>query len=261
MVCTPDRDERGLPARWPEVGLVCPACRDRIRTALVGADDDHPGISVLVRWLTAHYLDSAVMPARHSRSGRVTGGQVGSPAPIPISAHDLLDQQRQHPAMALTAAGRIRWCDDGSAPDGTDQIGMIAVGTELGYWVDAWRERRKCGERRPDWPVGWLVARLDDACDQDPLVGEFAAVVLRLRAQLAAVTGRTPQRPDVKLGVECPSCYRRSTLEQRPGSEWVECTACPRILRIDEYQQWVRSCSAYERQQHKHANTQTAEAA
>jgi hypothetical protein len=162
--------------------------------------------------------------------GRVSGSREAS-VPIAVDRVDLVAPARRTSARAAL--------DD-------DAVGHLSVATTLDFWAGDLREHRGIGEAMPDPTVdalaSWLLLRSDEACDDWLPVDEFFEDVRRLRGALMAQLGLFDV-PDYKAGVPCRSCSTLALVRQ-PGSNYVECGACPDLLTPEEYEAWVRSLAA-----------------
>jgi hypothetical protein len=174
----------------------------------------------------ASALPAAATPGA-ARGGRVSG----SPEPRSPASEDALD--------LLAAPRSLR------RVAGPDDIGFLPVASTLDFWVQDLRDHRGRGEGLPEPSVtvlaGWLLDRLDEACDDYPPIDEmFDHVRLAygaLRGQLGLI-----DVPQYMKGVPCPGCFRL-TLLHKDGSKWIECADCPALLTFDEYEEHVKSMS------------------
>lgn len=169
-----------------------------------------------------------------SNAPRVNGGGAVAPVPIRIDPTDLLAPARPASlAVAEAAAFDAEGRPTGRWPQ--DQIGHLAVATELEFWARDWADAR--GERLPLPTVRalapWLLDRLDWACAEHPALDEFAAKLTHLRTVLTAATGRLPARPEL-VDRPCPSCGWMA-LFRPPDGRFIECGSCGRALTEDEY--------------------------
>lgn len=212
--------------------------RADVRETLVGwhvPDGWHPPrelvrVVQVEQLVVAGALPAAVTPGA-ARGGRVSG----SPEPRSPGNDDALD--------LLAAPRSLR-----RAP-GTDDVGFLPVASTLDFWVQDLRDHRARGEGLPEPSVtvlaGWLLDRLDEACDDYPPIDEmFDHVRLAygaLRGQLGLI-----DVPQYMKGVPCPSCSLLSLLH-KDGSKWIECTQCPALLTFDEYERHVKSVSTEEK--------------
>ncbi len=176
----------------------------------------------------AYYLPSGASSSA-SRGGPVTGSKERQ---LPIATD----------AVDLTGPARVV----GAAVLDEDAVGYESVATVLDRWVEDWRVYRGAGERRPSSTVPelteWLLARLEDACDEAPAIVEFFDAIRRLRGALQAQLGLI-EVPDYKHGIPCKRC-KALTLVQQPGSDRIECSSCFSLLSFLEYDEHVRSLSA-----------------
>jgi hypothetical protein len=129
-----------------------------------------------------------------------------------------------------------------------DQIGRISVASVLNSWVRDFCEARREHGPEPVVPalVRYLLDRLDWAYEVHTAVDEFFHEIHDLWRALYAATGLTEPRPELCVGVACPSCDMR-TLWRVPSSIYIEC-ACGHLLTEDEYRAWTRLCAAAVRQ-------------
>jgi hypothetical protein len=255
VICTDRRTARNQPPRHPARGNVCNACRTALHTAITEipdliaelAADDEPQPA------TWEHIDqqgrrstggpdpvNAAIPAGPTRPIKLDAAVSGSrdaPAPTNLDYLDLTAPPRQHPAIALTTAGRTSG----------DQIGSIGAATELDFWVTDLIGCRGRGEHRPnptvrdlcDWlTTGGQQSRLMDACDAYPAIDEMASSLHRVRSNLRTAAGRV-DRPERKTGIPCRSCDAMSSLFSTPGDEWIECGCCGTLMGDDEYTTWI----------------------
>lgn len=216
--------------------------RADVRETLVGwhvPDGWHPPLELVrvvqvEQLVVAGALPAAVTPGA-ARGGRVSG----SPEPRSPGNDDALD--------LLAAPRSLR-----RAP-GSDDIGFLPIASTLDFWVQDLRDHRARGEGLPEPSVtvlaGWLLDRLDEACDDylpiDEMFDHVRLAYGALRGQLGLI-----EVPDYKYGVPCPQCGLLA-LAQHNGEEYVCCSACPAALTVDEYHEHVRSLAA----EHKRGRT------
>lgn len=204
-----------------EEGMVCPSDRNRIRHTL---DDVYELYAELPDALT-----------RGGTAGPKVSGSKEMPLPLNVDVLDLMG-----PANAEPVSDQWR-----------DQTGQIAVAAILDTWVSDWIDTRGLGERQPIATVanlnGWLLVRLDWACDKHPAIDVFATEIGKLRGAMRATLGQTDERPE-HMAAPCPGCDML-TLVRKPGADRIECANqdCRRVLRDSEYGQWARMVIASER--------------
>lgn len=177
-------------------------------------------------------------PINGGRNGPRVGGSTERPTPIRIDPTDLLAAPR--PA-SLAVRMRGDWWLNGGDPD---QIGHLSVATELQTWVRDWASERQEGEPDPQVPslCSWLADRLDWAIRTHPAVDEFERDVHRIHAALRAVVGDFPAPPK-SMEAPCPTCEALGLFQRYPD-DWIECGECGRILRPEEYAEYVRGLIA-----------------
>jgi hypothetical protein len=188
---------------------VCQACRNR----LAHLHDD----------LADAYAQLELEPSANRSDGRGT-----RTPPLPLKV-DTLD---------LTLPARTRPVSDRYG----DQTGHVSVAAVLDTWARDWQDVRGQGETLPPPSVAnllrWLTDRLDWACDRHPAVDEYAGELARLVATVRRVAGLNPAPAELKYGVPCRHCGQLG-LYQWPGSERIECGACPALYTVGEYRQWA----------------------
>lgn len=175
----------------------------------------------------AHALTAG--PLAGASTGPRAAGTRERSLPIRVDPTDLLAQAR--PASLSVAVTGLY---------AADQIGHLAVATELEFWARDWADERR--ERCPYPTVrilaSWLLDRLDWACARHHALDEFAEKLRSMRSALTAAAGRSEPRPEV-LEAPCPSCgqlalYRDADLQR------IACGACPVLLTEDGYAEHVR---------------------
>jgi len=175
-----------------------------------------------VRDPVAHVLTAG--PVNGARTGPRVMSSGECSLPIRIDPTDLLAPARPA-SLAVADTGLYA----------SDQIGHLAVATELEFWARDWAALR--GEHIPLPTVRalapWLLDRLDWACATHHALDEFAAKLSHLRTVLTAATGRLPARPD-PVDRPCPACGVLA-LQRPPGGRYIECGSCGRALTEDEY--------------------------
>lgn len=129
-----------------------------------------------------------------------------------------------------------------------DQIGHLAVATELDVWVRDWRDTLYPGHSLPvptvPVMVDWLAKRLHDACDQHPAIDEFATDVRDLRSTIRGVLGLTDAPKERCHGIACRSCDNL-TLFRDNGL--VSCAYCGLHYSEQEYRDWTGLLAAQAR--------------
>lgn len=123
-----------------------------------------------------------------------------------------------------------------------DQGGQVPVAARLDSWVQDWAITRDRGEGLPGVTVpeivGWLLNRIEDACDEHPAVDEFAAEVRAIKAAICRTLSTEPMRA-VRYGASCPRCEAQ-TLRRTIGADWIECEGCGRLWSDVDYAELVR---------------------
>lgn len=198
--------------RMPDFPLVCTGCRTQVRIELSEIPD----------------LYARLDPSRTSTgSGPKVSGSKEAPLPLIVEVVDLT-----LPSRIGSADIRMRgdWSQLGGDPD---QLGGLSIATELDFWVRDWRESRSISEGLPVPMVatlaGWLLNRLDDACDQHPAIDEFAAKVHRLHSTLRRAVGE--QKAGGEPVGRCPAKLRDDTrcntkLYADPYLDQIACARC-----------------------------------
>jgi hypothetical protein len=246
ILCIPREGEEG---HAPEPGWqCCQRAHDRLLAALRdipllvdelagGGYVQRDGFDPVVTFPAGHERAGELVPHRDpvanvltagptngARTGpRVMGGGERS-LPIRIDPTDLLAPAR--PASLAVADTGVY---------ASDQIGHLAVATELEFWARDWADLIGHHIPLPTVPelARWLLDRLDWACATHPALDEFAGKLTHLRTVLTAATGRLPARPD-PVDRPCPACGWWA-LVRPPDSEYIECGHCARVLTADEY--------------------------
>jgi hypothetical protein len=180
----------------------------------------------------AHLLTAG--PLNGSRGAPRVSGSTDRPVPIRIDPTDLLAPARRGSlAVADAAAFDAEGRPTGRWPQ--DQIGHLAVATELEFWARDWADTRRESCPLPTVRVlaGWLADRLDWACAEHLALDEFAGALARLRTALEAAAGILPARPE-RVDRPCPACGWWA-LSKAPGEEYIRCGHCDRALTDDEY--------------------------
>lgn len=175
----------------------------------------------------AHVLPSG--PLNGSKGSPRVNGSREAPIPIRIDPTDLLASSRM---------GSLSVAITGLYP--SDQIGHLAVATELEFWVRDWADIRREGIPLPNVRElsRWLLDRLEWACAHHPAIDEFAEKVRQIRSALTAAAGRFDAPPET-LAAPCDSCGMLS-LFRDVDLERVACGSCARLMTEDEYATYAR---------------------
>ncbi len=188
---------------------------------------DRAGELVPHRDPVANVLTSGPINGR-SGAPRVAGSGERS-LPIRVDPTDLLARARPA-SLAVAVTGLYA----------SDQIGHLAVATELEFWARDWADTLGHHVPPPTVPLlaEWLLLRLDWACAHHGALDEFAGKLRELRSALTAQAGRAPA-PDALLAAPCPNCgeellYRDLDLES------IACGACPVLLSEEKYAEHVK---------------------
>lgn len=250
LVCNADRPRLGSELR--EIGGLWPDLLEEVdpvdgtewmATQLRPIPTADPTVWAPVQWVAEAGSEelARVLPmgvTRRSLHGRVSG----TPDPSAPADLDLMDLVAKPEPYSLDVRfGRFRG----------DQVGHLAIASELLFWVDDWIRTRAKGESMPaptvPTMVGWLAERLSWACDEHLAIDEFAVKIRGIRAAMRGQLGLVDPRPE-RMAAPCPGCDLFS-LERPPGEDDVECgnEDCRRVLRADEYERWARMVIAGER--------------
>lgn len=166
-------------------------------------------------------------PLNGSKGAPRVSGSTERPTPIRIDPTDLLGPSRPG-SLPIAATGYYA----------ADQIGYLAVATELEFWARDWAEERR--ERSPLPTVrllaGWLLDRLEWACGHHYALDEFAHKLTAIRTALTAEAGRFDARPD-PLNAPCPDCHHL-TMAWDVDIERALCvgdTGCAGLMTREEY--------------------------
>ncbi len=234
---------------------VCDGCRARLRGLLGEVRENYAGLSL----------------AKGSTSGSKVSGSRTPPLPLAVGALDLTmpagrDRAVQSDLVPLyeTVQVKVPVYERPIRPDvdeyrmvdevrsqrrrrrdergwlayglSGDQVGDASVVGILDSWARDWQTYRWATLPEPTVPrlVDWLLDRLDWACDEHPAIDDFAWEL----AQVAAAIRPAGPRPDLKKGIPCRGCDRVA-LYHWPGSDRIECGACPALLTFEEYDRWV----------------------
>lgn len=211
----------------PDFPYVCTSCRTQIRIELTEIPD----------------LFARLDPTRTSTgAGPKVSGSHDPPLPLVVEIVDLT-----LPSRIGSADIRMRgaWSQVGGDPD---QLGGLSIATELDFWVRDWRESRMVGEALPVPTVatlaGWLLVRLDDACDQHPAIDEFAVKVHKLRTSLQRAIGEQ-KRNGEPVG-RCPTKLRDDTRcnTKLYADPYLDQIACGRCGTAWPRRQWLSLAAA-----------------
>jgi hypothetical protein len=173
-------------------------------------------------------------PLSGPRSGAKVSGTTTAPVPIRIDPTDLTAAVRPG---SLAVHARSLWP--------ADQIGYLAVATELDFWASDWAAERR--ESRPDPHVPaqchWLSDRLDWACQHHVALDEFAVKVSDIYGALMSAVGGWAAKPETLI-TPCRRCgmlalYRH--IGPREGTDRIACGACPALLTEGEYAEYVKT--------------------
>lgn len=175
----------------------------------------------------AHVLPSG--PLNGSKSAPRVSGSPDARVPIRIDPTDLLARSR--PASLAVAV---------SGAHAQDQVGHLAVATELEFWARDWAALRHESVPLPLVPIlcSWLLDRLDWACQHHYAIDEFAEKLRKLRSTLTAAAGRFDAPPET-LSAPCPDCHML-TLYRDVDIERVACGTCARLLTEDGYAEYAQ---------------------
>lgn len=172
-------------------------------------------------------------PLNGLRNGAKVSGSPGRSAPIRIDPTDLTGRPRHG---SVPVADRSPWPED--------QVGYLSAATVLDFWVRDWADIR--GEGLPAAQgvrrlSGWLLDRLDWACQSFMALDEFAEDVRKLSSALFGLAGYGAARPKL-MEAACPGCHLLTLTQGYPDGQ-IECntTDCERILTPEEYAEWVRN--------------------
>jgi|SRR5690242_5341956 len=183
----------------------------------------------------AHSLPAGPVNGR-GHQPRVSGARE-APVPIRIDPTDLLA-----PARPASLAVKLRgdwWLKPGGDED---QVGSLAVATELEAIARDWADERNEGRPTPQVPIlcSWLLDRIDWACQRSVTIAEAAATVGRIYRVLMAACGRWDAPPKV-ITVACPACHNVTLFQEFPEAD-IECgwPDCRRVLTPDDYREYLR---------------------
>lgn len=243
-------------ARDPAPGSrCCPTCPPRLRGQLLALPgliatltnpdvvrDDRQGTRATLR--DGHLVrepgwpadPATVLPAgmvNAPRSGPRVAGSAVPPVPANLDHADLTREARYG---TLAVACRTPWPQD--------QIGHLAVASELDFWARDVAEARGMGEHPPSPTVAllapWLAERAGWVCEHHGAVDEMAEAVRRMHGALLAACGLTEPRPEPRPGVRCPACDS-AALARHPDSQLTRCHRCGETMDDDGYAAWCRA--------------------
>lgn len=166
------------------------------------------------------------------RESRISGTR---PERVPVRLDDTdLTAPARHGSMFV--ADTSPWPDD--------QVGHLAVATELEFWARDWADERRERSPYPTVPVlaRWLVDRLDWACARHSALVEFADKLRDLRGTLSAACGRSMPAPEA-MEAPCPSCGLLGLVRDR-DIERIGCGSCSVLMTEEEYAEHVRGLIA-----------------
>jgi hypothetical protein len=168
-------------------------------------------------------------PLNGSKGSPRVNGSRDAPVPIRIDPTDLLGAAR--PASLAVAITGVY---------AQDQVGHLAVATELEFWVTDWADIRREGRPLPTVPrlAEWLLDRLEWACAHHPAIDEFAGKLRDIRNVLTAAAGRFDAVPE-SLSAPCDSCGTLS-LFRDTHLERIACGQCSRLMTESEYADYTR---------------------
>jgi hypothetical protein len=163
-------------------------------------------------------------PTNGQSSQPRVGGSALPSVPIRIDPTDLLAPARPA-SLVVVDVGLYA----------SDQVGHLAVATELEFWARDWAGQRR--ERSPMPTVRvlarWLLDRLDWACAEHPALDEFATKLGQLRNTLTAACGAFDPLP-TPVDRPCPACGWWA-LSRPPDGAYIECGHCSRVLTDEDY--------------------------
>lgn len=161
-------------------------------------------------------------PTNGQSSQPRVGGSALPSVPIRIDPTDLLAPAR--PASLVVADVGLY---------ASDQVGHLAVATELEFWARDWADQRR--ERSPMPAVRvlarWLLDRLDWACAEHHALDEFAGKLTSLRNTLTAACGAFDPLP-TPVDRPCPACGWWALSR---GQDLIVCGHCDRALTDEDY--------------------------
>lgn len=172
-------------------------------------------------------------PVNGARSGPRVMSSGERSLPIRIDPTDLLAPARPG-SLAVAETGLYA----------SDQIGHLAVATELEFWARDWADALGHHIPLPTVPelACWLLDRLDWACQHHRALDEFAGKLRSLRSSLTAAAGRF-DAPTEMLAAPCPGC-RNELLYRDTDLECIACGGCPVLLSDEAYAEHARALVA-----------------
>lgn len=120
-----------------------------------------------------------------------------------------------------------------------DQVGPPPMLDTLTTWC-----RLVADERPVTTPAATItgtvtfLTRHHDWATQQPWADDYAEEIRRAAHHARMLCQLYPARPEVKAGVPCRNCDGLG-LFVAPGSDWIECPTCGRLLSQAEYADWV----------------------
>jgi hypothetical protein len=189
------------------------------------------GVSGCLQRIVACYADAQA--ASHAAATGSAGVKVAvsRTPPIPINV-DRVDLTGPANAGSIGVLETSPWRED--------QIGHIAVASELDFWACDWASRRNEQPPAPQVPelCAWLDVRLELMYDEFPAWDEMATKLDRVARALYGTL--SPKRVrSVPLSAPCSREGCEGVLGRREDG-WVEC-GCGRILSASEYDDWAIS--------------------
>lgn len=172
-------------------------------------------------------------PVNGARNGPRVMSSGERSLPIRIDPTDLLAPARPG-SLAVAETGLYA----------SDQIGHLAVATELEFWARDWADALGHHIPLPTVPelACWLLDRLDWACQHHRALDEFAGKLRSLRSSLTAAAGRF-DAPTEMLAAPCPGC-RNELLYRDTDLECIACGGCPVLLSDEAYAEHARALVA-----------------
>jgi hypothetical protein len=174
----------------------------------------------------AHAMPSG--PAKQASKAPMVSGSHEAPVPVSLDLVDLTSEAR-HGSMYVAD----------SSPWPEDQVGHIAVATELDFWVRDIADVIGDPLPVPVVPVlaMWLHERAGWAWDYYGALDEMVVTVDRISRTLYAIVNPRGPRPERKAA-PCPGCGE-ATLCGDGERVWCEVDDCGRVLTAVEYGQWA----------------------
>src|SRR5688500_18208072 len=126
------------------------------------------------RWLGFTRVPGPADPVAHALTAGPINGRSGAPRVAGSGERSL--PSRVDPTDLLAAARPASLAVAVTGLYAADQIGHLAVATELEFWARDWADGRRERAPVPTVPLlaGWLLLRLDWACATHPALDEFA---------------------------------------------------------------------------------------